>query len=44
LLALPVARILARAPARVLIPLVGFLAAASAYFGIYMMLIAGVAP
>jgi hypothetical protein len=44
MLALPVARMLARAPARVLIPMAGFLAAASAWFGIYMMLIAGVAP
>jgi hypothetical protein len=44
LLPLPLARMLARAPARVLIPLVGFLAAASAWFGVYMMLIARAAP
>jgi len=44
MLALPLARLLARAPARVLIPLAGSLAAASAWFGVYMMLIAGFAP
>lgn len=44
ILALPLARLLAQAPMRVLIPLIGFLAAASAWFGVYMMTIAGLAP
>lgn len=43
-LALPLARMLARAPARVLVPLAGFLAAASAWFGTYMMIIAKLPP
>ena len=43
LLALPLARLLARAPVWVLIPLIAVLAAASTWFGLYLLTV-GWAP